>query len=170
MLPHAAYFGHMQVPGYICTNGGLRRDRRHLSRAPAFVHSSGACAHMCQATCNALFYSKFFVRYLKPSRLTAWGLTFHLSIMLGIYQTQVLRWNLWPGVQTRQKDQPGVISAVSTVLAEAGVNISFMSVSVTPDNDAVMALGLDQEPTPELLAKLPSLKGITEFAMFSEKV
>ncbi|KAK9909516.1 hypothetical protein WJX75_003448 [Coccomyxa subellipsoidea] len=71
---------------------------------------------------------------------------------------------------TRQKDQPGVISAVSTVLAEAGVNISFMSVSVTPDNDAVMALGLDQEPTPELLAKLPSLKGITEFAMFSEKV
>ncbi|EIE24512.1 phosphoglycerate dehydrogenase [Coccomyxa subellipsoidea C-169] len=71
---------------------------------------------------------------------------------------------------TRQKDQPGVISAVSTVLAEAGVNISFMSVSVTPDNDAVMALGLDMEPTPELLAKLPSLKGITEFAMFSEKV
>lgn len=117
-----------------------------------------------------LFYSKFFVKYLKPSKLTAWGLTFHLSIMLGNYQTQILRWNLWPGVQTRQKDQPGVISAVSTVLAEAGVNISFMSVSVTPNNDAVMALGLDQEPTPELLAKLPSLKGITEFAMFSEKV
>ncbi|BDA42854.1 D-3-phosphoglycerate dehydrogenase [Coccomyxa sp. Obi] len=71
---------------------------------------------------------------------------------------------------TRQKDQPGVISAVSTVLAEEGINISFMSVSVTPDNDAVMALGLDQEPTQEVLAKLPELKGITEFAMFSEKV
>ncbi len=73
-------------------------------------------------------------------------------------------------MQTRQKDQPGVISAVSTVLAEEGINISFMSVSVTPDNDAVMALGLDQEPTQEVLAKLPNLKGITEFAMFSEKV
>ncbi|CAL8467506.1 g7044 [Coccomyxa elongata] len=71
---------------------------------------------------------------------------------------------------TRQKDQPGVISAVSMVLAEEGINISFMSVSVTPDNDAVMALGLDQEPTQEVLAKLPNLKGITEFAMFSEKV
>ncbi len=73
-------------------------------------------------------------------------------------------------MQTRQKDQPGVIQAVATVLAEENINISFMSVSVTPDNDAVMALGLDQEPTPEVLAKLPNLKGITEFAMFSEKV
>jgi hypothetical protein len=45
-----------------------------------------------------------------------------------------------------------------------------MSVSVTPDKDAVMALGLDQEPAPEVLSKLPNLEGITEFAMFSEKL
>ncbi len=67
-------------------------------------------------------------------------------------------------------DRPGIISAVSTVLAKAGINISFMSVSVTPDNDAVMALGLDQEPPAEILQQLFGLEGITEFAMFSEKL
>lgn len=72
--------------------------------------------------------------------------------------------------QTRQMDRPGIISAVSTVLANAKINISYMSVSVTPDNDAVMALGLDQEPTTEVLSKLPNLEGITEFAIFAEKL
>ena len=73
-------------------------------------------------------------------------------------------------VQTRQTDKPGVIAAVATVLSSAGINISYMSVSVTPDNDAVMALGLDQDPSEELLAQLPSLEGITETCVLSEKV
>ena len=56
------------------------------------------------------------------------------------------------------------------VLSGAGVNISYMSVSVTPDNDAVMALGLDQDPPEDLLAQLTSLKEITETCVLSEKV
>lgn len=72
--------------------------------------------------------------------------------------------------QTRQTDRPGVISGVSTLLAKSGINISFMSVSVTADQDAVMALGLDQEPDQALLAQLPNTEGITEFAMFTEKL
>ena len=74
------------------------------------------------------------------------------------------------GLQTRQTDRPGVISGVSTLLAKSGINISFMSVSVTADQDAVMALGLDQEPDEALLAQLPNTEGITEFAMFTEKL
>ena len=73
-------------------------------------------------------------------------------------------------VQTRQIDKPGVIAAVATVLSSAGINISYMSVSVTPDNDAVMALGLDQDPTEDLLAKVENLEGITETCVLSEKV
>ncbi|CAL5222438.1 g4801 [Coccomyxa viridis] len=71
---------------------------------------------------------------------------------------------------TRQIDKPGVIAAVATVLSSAGVNISYMSVSVTPDNDAVMALGLDQDPPEDLLAQLTGLKEITETCVLSEKI
>lgn len=73
-------------------------------------------------------------------------------------------------MQTRQIDKPGVIAAVASVLAKAGTNISYMSVSVTPDNDAVMALGLDAEPSEDVLAQLPSLEGITETCVLSEKL
>ena len=73
-------------------------------------------------------------------------------------------------MQTRQLDKPGVIAAVANVLSKEGVNISYMSVSVTPDNDAVMALGLDQEPPEEVLDQLPSLEGITETCVLAEKL
>ena len=73
-------------------------------------------------------------------------------------------------MQTRQIDKPGVIAAVASVLSKEGVNISYMSVSVTPDNDAVMALGLDQEPSEEILEQLPSLEGITETCVLAEKL
>ena len=73
-------------------------------------------------------------------------------------------------MQTRQLDKPGVIAAVASVLSKEGVNISYMSVSVTPDNDAVMALGLDQEPSEEVLEQLPSLEGITETCVLAEKL
>ena len=63
-----------------------------------------------------------------------------------------------------------MIAAVASVLSKEGVNISYMSVSVTPDNDAVMALGLDQEPSEEILDQLPSLEGITETCVLAEKL
>ena len=61
---------------------------------------------------------------------------------------------------TRQTDQPGIIAAVSAVLGEAGVNISFMTVSRTSrGRDAVMALGVDSQPDADLLAKITGLLG-----------
>ena len=70
---------------------------------------------------------------------------------------------------TRQTDQPGIIAAVSAVLGEAGINISFMTVSRTGrGRDAVMALGVDSQPDADLLAKITGLAGITEFALVKE--
>ena len=73
---------------------------------------------------------------------------------------------------TRRDKQTGRASsrACRRCWPSRGINISFMSVSVTADQDAVMALGLDQEPDQELLAQLPNTEGITEFAMFTEKL
>jgi hypothetical protein len=51
----------------------------------------------------------------------------------------------------RQKDQPGIVGAIGTVLAEDKVNISFMTVCRTAKNqEAIMAIGIDEEPTPEV--------------------
>ena len=70
---------------------------------------------------------------------------------------------------TRQTDQPGIIAAVSAVLGEAGINISFMTGSRTGrGRDAVMALGVDSQPDADLLAKITGLAGITEFALVKE--
>ena len=70
---------------------------------------------------------------------------------------------------TRQTDQPGIIAAVSGVLGEAGINISFMTVSRTErGRDAVIALGVDSQPDADLLAKITGLAGITEFALVKE--
>ncbi|KAA6429329.1 MAG: d-3-phosphoglycerate chloroplastic-like [Trebouxia sp. A1-2] len=66
-----------------------------------------------------------------------------------------------------QKDRPGLIAAVGQELAEANVNISFMTVSRTqPGKDAVMAIGVDGQPPQSVLDKIPSISGIKEFALF----
>lgn len=66
-----------------------------------------------------------------------------------------------------QKDRPGLIAAVGQQLAEANVNISFMTVSRTqPGKDAVMAIGVDGQPPQSVLDKIPSISGIKEFALF----
>lgn len=65
-----------------------------------------------------------------------------------------------------QKDRPGLIAAVGQELAEASVNISFMTVSRTqPGKDAVMAIGVDGQPPQSVLDKIPSISGIKEFAL-----
>ena len=65
-----------------------------------------------------------------------------------------------------QKDRPGLIAAVGQELAEASVNISFMTVSRTqPGKDAVMAIGVDGQPPQSVLEKIPSISGIKEFAL-----
>ncbi len=56
----------------------------------------------------------------------------------------------------RQRDQPGIVAGISSLLAESGVNISFMTVCRTAKNeDAIMAIGIDEEPT-QAVSALPA--------------
>eukprot|EP01023_Acetabularia_acetabulum_P044097 TRINITY_DN4420_c0_g1_i1.p1 TRINITY_DN4420_c0_g1~~TRINITY_DN4420_c0_g1_i1.p1 ORF type:complete len:619 (+),score=148.23 TRINITY_DN4420_c0_g1_i1:67-1923(+) len=72
-------------------------------------------------------------------------------------------------ILVRQKDQPGVIAALSSLLGEAGVNISFMTVArLAKGQDAIMAAGIDTEPAPEVLEKITAIGPISEWAMFRE--
>ena len=55
----------------------------------------------------------------------------------------------------RYDDVPGVIGRVGTLFGEAGVNIANMAVSRTRrGGKALMALSLDTEPQPELVANV----------------
>eukprot|EP00210_Caulerpa_lentillifera_P004264 g4067.t1 len=70
----------------------------------------------------------------------------------------------------RQIDQPGIVAACATILSEAGVNVNFMTVCRrgNPGEEAIMAIGVDNEPDPIMLRKIPEVKGVMEFAMFKE--
>lgn len=51
----------------------------------------------------------------------------------------------------RQRDQPGIVGNVGMALAKGNINISFMTVCRTTRNEeAIMAIGIDDEPTPEV--------------------
>jgi len=70
---------------------------------------------------------------------------------------------------TRQVDQPGIVAGVSSVLAKEDINISFMTVGRTGKNkEAIMAIGIDQEPSEATLAAVNSVKGIIEATVFRE--
>ncbi|KAG0561211.1 hypothetical protein KC19_9G045700 [Ceratodon purpureus] len=64
----------------------------------------------------------------------------------------------------RQVDQPGMIGKVGTILGEENVNISFMSVGrKSPREHAVMAIGVDEEPSKATLQKLGDIPAVEEF-------
>ncbi|KAM0908379.1 hypothetical protein ACQ4PT_015484 [Festuca glaucescens] len=64
----------------------------------------------------------------------------------------------------RQVDQPGMIGAVGSVLGEENVNVSFMSVGrIAPRKRAVMAIGVDEEPSKSTLTKIGKIPAIEEF-------
>lgn len=63
----------------------------------------------------------------------------------------------------RQVDQPGMIGNVGNLLGEENVNISFMSVGRTaPRKQAVMAIGVDDEPSKLALQRIGSLAAVEE--------
>jgi D-3-phosphoglycerate dehydrogenase len=63
----------------------------------------------------------------------------------------------------RQVDQPGMIGKVGSVLGEENINISFMSVGrISPRQHAVMAIGVDDEPSKAVLQKLGVIAAIEE--------
>jgi len=51
----------------------------------------------------------------------------------------------------RQRDQPGIVGTVGMALAKGDINISFMTVCRTTRNEeAIMAIGIDDEPSQEV--------------------
>jgi D-3-phosphoglycerate dehydrogenase len=63
----------------------------------------------------------------------------------------------------RQVDQPGMIGKVGSVLGGENINISFMSVGrISPRQHAVMAIGVDDEPSKAVLQKLGGIAAIEE--------
>ncbi|KAJ6424362.1 hypothetical protein OIU84_025203 [Salix udensis] len=64
----------------------------------------------------------------------------------------------------RQVDQPGMIGMVGSVLGEENVNVSFMTVGrIAPRKHAVMAIGVDEQPSKETLKKIGDIPAIEEF-------
>ncbi|XP_039130824.1 D-3-phosphoglycerate dehydrogenase 3, chloroplastic-like [Dioscorea cayenensis subsp. rotundata] len=64
----------------------------------------------------------------------------------------------------RQVDQPGMIGTVGNILGEQNINVSFMSVGrIAPRKQAVMAIGVDEEPSKESLKKIGEIPAIEEF-------
>ncbi|KAK1316436.1 hypothetical protein QJS10_CPA05g02311 [Acorus calamus] len=64
----------------------------------------------------------------------------------------------------RNIDQPGMIGRVGSILAEKNVNVNFMSVGRTgPRKQAIMAIGVDEEPDKESLKKIGEVPSIEEF-------
>ena len=58
-------------------------------------------------------------------------------------------------VLTSHQDKPGIVGYVGTLLGEADINISFMHVGrVSPRGEAIMALGTDEWPSEEIMAKV----------------
>ncbi|KAK3408479.1 hypothetical protein EUGRSUZ_J00710 [Eucalyptus grandis] len=64
----------------------------------------------------------------------------------------------------RQVDQPGMIGTVGSILGEENVNVSFMSVGrIAPRKQAVMAIGVDDQPIKETLKRIGDISAIEEF-------
>ncbi|CAH1420079.1 unnamed protein product [Lactuca virosa] len=64
----------------------------------------------------------------------------------------------------RQVDQPGMIGTVGSILGEENVNVSFMSVGRTaPRKQAIMAIGVDEQPSKAALKRIGEIPAIEEF-------
>eukprot|EP00879_Flechtneria_rotunda_P019347 GHRR01020319.1.p1 GENE.GHRR01020319.1~~GHRR01020319.1.p1 ORF type:complete len:352 (+),score=137.88 GHRR01020319.1:103-1056(+) len=69
----------------------------------------------------------------------------------------------------RQRDQPGIVGNVGMALAKGNINISFMTVCRTSRNEeAIMAIGIDDQPNAEILADIAKVQGVLETAVFKE--
>ena len=68
-----------------------------------------------------------------------------------------------PVLFCRQQDQPGMIGSVGSLLAKESVNISFMSVARQgPRTTAIMAIGVDEQPSAETLEAISRVPAIEE--------
>ncbi|XP_042495338.1 D-3-phosphoglycerate dehydrogenase 1, chloroplastic-like [Macadamia integrifolia] len=68
----------------------------------------------------------------------------------------------------RQVDQPGMIGLVGNILGEKNVNVNFMSVCRTAAREqAIMAIGVDEEPDKDTLKKIGEVPAIEEFVFLT---
>ncbi|PSR99808.1 D-3-phosphoglycerate dehydrogenase [Actinidia chinensis var. chinensis] len=64
----------------------------------------------------------------------------------------------------KQVDQPGIIGKVGSILGDRNVNVNFMSVGrFAPQKQAVMTIGVDEEPDTETLKQIGEIQAIEEF-------
>jgi len=64
---------------------------------------------------------------------------------------------------TRHHDQPGIVGAVGTALADAGVNISSLELSrLSAAGQALMFVSVDEPIDEEVLAALRAVRGMIE--------
>ncbi|KAF8024609.1 hypothetical protein BT93_F1702 [Corymbia citriodora subsp. variegata] len=64
----------------------------------------------------------------------------------------------------RQIDQPGMIGKVGSILGQENVNVNYMSVGRTaPGKQAIMTIGVDEEPCREALMAIGEIPAIEEF-------
>ncbi|WCJ35486.1 D-3-phosphoglycerate dehydrogenase [Euphorbia peplus] len=64
----------------------------------------------------------------------------------------------------KQVDQPGIVGKVGSILGDDNVNVSFMTVTrIAPRKQAVMTIGIDEEPTKEALKKIGEMSAVEEF-------
>jgi len=63
----------------------------------------------------------------------------------------------------RQVDQPGMVGSVGSILGEENINVSFMSVGrIAPRKQAVMTIGVDEEPSKEALRRIKEIPAVEE--------
>ena len=64
-------------------------------------------------------------------------------------------------VVTRHRDQPGIVGAVGTILADAGINISSLELSrLSEHGEAMMFVSVDDAVGGEVLERLRAVDGI----------
>ena len=64
---------------------------------------------------------------------------------------------------TRHQDRPGIVGAVGTILADAGINISSLELSrLSERGDAMMFVSVDESIPPDVLEGLRAADGIVE--------
>jgi D-3-phosphoglycerate dehydrogenase len=85
----------------------------------------------------------------------------HLSLV-GPFSVDVsLEGNL---ILCRQVDQPGIIGKVGSILGRMNLNVNFMSVGrIAPGKQAIMAIGIDEEPDKEALKLIGETPSVQEF-------
>jgi D-3-phosphoglycerate dehydrogenase len=69
---------------------------------------------------------------------------------------------------TRHRDQPGIVGAVGTILAEARINISSLELSRLSEHGvAMMFVAVDDEVPPDVLERVRSVDGVLEARVVS---